>query len=215
MRPAGTRHDNAPLTATGVVGIVLAGGAGRRLGRAKAAAPLAGQTLLERAVGLLGERLGEVIVVSRSEIPLPPVAVPVVHDRPGPGCPLNAILTGLSASTAAEALVLACDLPFSGPLLDALLAAPSGRAAAGAAGGRPQPLCARYPRAEAAEAAEDLLAAGELRAGALLERLGATMIPARDGALANVNTPDDLRRAARRLSHGDGVSPGPRWLPGG
>jgi molybdenum cofactor guanylyltransferase len=181
-----------------VEGCVLAGGRGRRLGRPKAGVTLAGRTLVERAVDALGRRCGRVVVVSRPGVPLPPLEVPVVHDRPGPACALLALATGLSALEGADALVLGCDLPFAGPLLDALLAAPPGLAVAGSAEGRLQPLCARYPRAPALAAAERLLADGELAARGLLAALGAVGVEAEGDDLLNVNTPADLARARRR-----------------
>jgi molybdopterin-guanine dinucleotide biosynthesis protein A len=81
-----------------------------------------------------------------------------------------------------------------------------------AADGRPQPLCARYPRRRALEACERLLAAGLLPARGLLEALGAVEVPAPRDALLNVNTPEDLARAERLLREGDapGGYPSPR-----
>jgi molybdopterin-guanine dinucleotide biosynthesis protein A len=160
---------------------------------------LGDRTLVERATDALRARCREVVVVSRPGIRLPALAVPVVHDRSGPDCPLAALATGLAALGAEDALVLACDLPFAGPLLDALLAAPPGSCVAAAADGRPQPLCARYPRARALAAAERLLAAGALPARGLLDALGATTVAAEGDALLNVNTAADLERARMRL----------------
>jgi molybdopterin-guanine dinucleotide biosynthesis protein A len=180
-------------------GAVLAGGPGRRLGRPKAGVTLAGRTLVERAVDALLARCDEVIVVSRPGIALPRLSVPVVHDRPGPDAPLTGIATALAALSAPDALVLACDLPLAGPLLDALAQLPPGTAAAGAERGRLQPLCARYPRERALAACERLLAAGALPAKGLLEALGAAAVEAPGDALLNVNAPADLARAEEAL----------------
>lgn len=180
-------------------GCVLAGGSGRRLGRPKAGVVLGGTTLVERAVATLSERCATVVVVARPGVPLPELPVPVVHDRPGPGAPLVAVATGLAALRGEDVVVLGCDLPFAGPLLDELLAAPPGVAVAGTEGGRAQPLCARYPRRRALEACERLLSAGALPARALVDALGALGVEARGDALLNVNTPEDLARAERVL----------------
>jgi molybdopterin-guanine dinucleotide biosynthesis protein A len=180
-------------------GCVLAGGAGRRFGRPKADVRLGGQTLVERAVDALLPRCGRVVVVSRPGVPLPPLPVPVVFDRPGPDCPLVGVATGLAALAADDALVLGCDLPLAGPLLDALAAAPPGVAVAAMRRGRPQPLCARYPRARALAACDRLLAAGALPVVGLLDALGATTVEDDGDALLNVNTPEDLARAMRIL----------------
>jgi molybdenum cofactor guanylyltransferase len=178
-----------------LAGCVLAGGPGRRLGGPKAGVVLAGRTLVERAVDALRARCGEVVVVSRPGVALPDLAARVVHDRPGPDCPLGALATGLAALGADDVLVLGCDLPLAGSLLDALAVAPPGRAVAAAAGPRAQPLCARYPRIAALAAAERLLAAGALPARGLLDALGAARIQADGDALLNVNTAADLDRA--------------------
>jgi molybdopterin-guanine dinucleotide biosynthesis protein A len=178
---------------------VLAGGAGRRFGRPKADVILAGRTLVERAVDLLSARCRRVVVVSRPEVRLPALAVPVVHDRPGPDAPLAALASGLAALDGEDVLVLACDLPLAAPALDLLLATPPGLAVVAVAGGRPQPLCARYPRRRSLAACERLLAAGALRALGLLAELGAVTVEARDDWLLNVNAPADLERARRAL----------------
>jgi molybdopterin-guanine dinucleotide biosynthesis protein A len=175
---------------------VLAGGPGRRFGRPKASVELLGVTLVERAVGLLEPRCARVVVASRPGVPLPPLAVPVVLDRPGPDAPLVAIATGLAALEAGDVLVLAADLPLAGPALDALLALPPGVPVVAAEAGRPQPLCARYPRERALAAAERLLAEGRLAARGLPDALGATRIEPGGDVLLNVNTPADLARAA-------------------
>ena len=188
-----------------VDGIVLAGGPGRRLGRSKAAVVLGDTTLVERAVHSLAERCRRVVVVSRPSVPLPPLDCPVVHDRPGPDAPLVAVATGLAAVDAGAALVLGCDLPFAGPVLDDLLAAPAGLAVVATDGGRPQPLCARYPRTRALAACERLLAVDALPARGLLDAVGARGVEAAPPGLLNVNTPKDLARARELLAAGPGA----------
>jgi len=147
---------------------------------------LDGLTLVERAVAALAPHCRRVLVVGRPEVPLP---VPSLDDRPGPDCPLNALATGLAALDAEEVLVLACDLPAAGPVLERLVLAPS---VAVDPEGRAQPLCARYPRAAALIAADDLLAGGTLRLLALLDVLPAIPVPATAAELHNVTFPTDL-----------------------
>lgn len=170
---------------------------GRRLGRPKATVVVRGRTLAERAVTLVSARCSAVVVVGRADVPLPSLAVPVVHDRLGGRGPMNALATGLAHLETDDVLVLACDLPFAGPVLDALLAAEPGRAVAGSDGDRLQPLCARYPRGETLEACRRLMARGVRRMTALLDELGAATVAAAPGDLFNVNTEHDL--AAARL----------------
>lgn len=190
--------DRRPVSAPAPAGIVLAGGAGRRMGTPKAAVHLAGRPLVQHALALLGARCAQVVVVARPETPLGPLPAPVVHDRPGPAGPLGALATGLAAVDADRVLVLACDLPFAAPLLDALLAHPGEGAVVGRSAGHIQPLCARYPRRATLAEAERLLGAGDHRARGPALALDAATIDDRWGALANLNTPDDLRLAAAR-----------------
>lgn len=180
-----------------LAGVVLAGGAGTRLGRPKATVVVRGRTLAERAVDLLRTRCDPVIVVSRPGVPLPSLDVAVVFDRTGVRGPMNALATGLAAVDTDDVLVLACDLPFTGPVLDRLLAAPVGTAVA-ARDDRLQPLCARYPRVPTLEACRKLGAQGVRRMTSLLLTLDATSIAAGADELFNVNTPSDLDAARRR-----------------
>ena len=180
-------------------GIVLAGGPGTRLGVPKAGVMLGGLTLVERAVAILSRRCDRVVVVSRPEVVLSPLAAEVILDRAGPDCPLTAVATGLAAVEAQRVVVLGCDLPFAGPALDALLATDAEGAVVAAAAGRLQPLCALYPRVAALAVAEELLAAGRLRATGLPEVLGAVIVSDCWDALMNLNTPADLARAEARL----------------
>lgn len=183
-----------------VDGLLLAGGMGRRMGRPKADVAFAGTTLAGWTLDLLEARCHRVLVVSRPEVPLPPLPAPVVHDRPGPDAPLTGLATGLAELVAPRVAVLACDLPLAGPLLDRLLAHPGEDAAAGAdPGGRVQPLCAVYPRERALAAAEALLAAGRVALTPLPAALGAVPVAATADELLNVNTPAELARARALL----------------
>jgi molybdopterin-guanine dinucleotide biosynthesis protein A len=184
-----------------VAGLVLAGGGGTRLGRAKAGVVMRGRTLVERAVDALAARCEPVVVVSRPGVLLPALDVPVVLDRAGARGPMNALVSGLSELDADDVLVLACDLPFAGPVLDRLVAAPPGLAVA-AADARVQPLCARYPRHATLLACERLVARGVRRMTTLLDELAATTVAVEDDELFNVNTADDLERARLRAPTG-------------
>lgn len=98
-------------------GVVLAGGASRRLGFDKAGIRLEGETLLARSVRRLAALFPEVLVVTRNgaalpeDVPLLP-GVQVIHDRlPGHG-PLGGIHAALEASSCDRIFVTACDMPF-------------------------------------------------------------------------------------------------------
>ncbi|HET7489228.1 MAG TPA: molybdenum cofactor guanylyltransferase [Acidimicrobiales bacterium] len=182
-----------------LAGLVLAGGRGSRLGRPKATVVVRGRTLAERAVEQLARRCDPVVVVSRPEVPLPALGVRVVLDRRGVRGPMNALMTGLEAVDTDDVLVLACDIPFAGPVLDRLAAAPPGRAVA-ARDDRLQPLCARYPRQAALEACRKLSARGVRRMTSLLLALDVEPVPVEGGELFNLNTAEDLEAA--RLTPG-------------
>ena len=188
-------------------GIVLAGGSGTRMGHPKALVRFGDRTLAENAVALLLARCGTVVVVSRPEVALSGLPAAVVMDRPGPSGPLTALATGLATTRADDVLVLACDLPFAGPMLDALARISPGRTAVGVdADGHVQPLCARYPRLRTLATIEELLAAGDRRARAPAAALGAHRIDDRWGALVNLNTSADLEHAEARRA---------RWVHAG
>ena len=175
--------------------MVLAGGAGRRLGQAKATLVVGGRTLAERAVDTLLPDCRRLVVVSRPGVRLPPLAADVVLDRPGPEGPLNALATGLAAVQSDRVLVLACDLPLAAPVVARLAASPlAGPVVAADADGRAQPLCGRYLRGPALAACADLLAAGERRILPLLSRLAAGILRCDGDELLNVNSPHDLER---------------------
>ena len=183
--------------------VVLAGGAGRRLGGTdKPALVVGGQTLLERSVAAAaGAGAAQVVVVG----PRRDLAMPVTWTREDPpgGGPLAGLVAGLAALEPARRhewyalLVLAADLPrVSSALVERLLAGLGPDADAVAvvdAGGWVQPLVAVY-RAGPLRAALD--AVGDPRnrpVRALLERLRVATLPDEDGA-ADIDTPGDLAR---------------------
>lgn len=187
-----------------VVGIVLAGGAGRRMGGVdKAALRVGGVTLLDRVLGAARPVCDRLVVVG----PVRETAVDgvtfVMEAEPGGG-PVPAVAAGLAAAPeAGVVLVLAADLPLltSGHLrrLVAALDAGAGAAAAGDQGG-PNPLLAAYAGPALAARARALGAGA--RAGALLPPEVVTVDLGR-GTL-NVNRPEDLAAAESAAAAGDG-----------
>jgi molybdopterin-guanine dinucleotide biosynthesis protein A len=193
------------------LGILLAGGRGRRLSpeTPKALVLLRGRTLLARALATLEALCDDVVVCAPGSLALPVDEARRVRDpEPGDG-PLAGLVAGLSARPFERALALGVDLPFLAPAtlaaLGALLA--DAPAVVPAPGGRPQPLAAWY----AATALAPL--AGALAAGARALVPAVLLLPPRlvpDPELAalpggidayfNLNTPDDLANAERRLA---------------
>ncbi len=147
--------------------------------------PLAGRPLVAWPVAALRAVCADVAVVARAETALPADLDAEVWVEPdGDRHPRRGLETALGR--AERVLVVAVDLPLVPPaFLEAL--------AAGGAVAEGQPLCGAYARADlavlrAAPAGEPLRRT--------VARLGRPALAAPPGALLNVNTPEDLARAA-------------------
>lgn len=185
------------------IGIVLAGGAGRRLGGGKALVALQGRPLLRYPLAALREALPEVVVVAKRDTALPPLPGIAVWSEPDePRHPLTGIVHALREGGGRPILVCAGDLP----LVTSEIVRGIARAdAAGApavvprAEGRLQPLLARYEP----EALAPLAAALANDPGRLTEIVAALAPRVLDvpGArpFFNVNVPEDLLTAAALL----------------
>jgi molybdopterin-guanine dinucleotide biosynthesis protein A len=188
-----------PPAPRGLVGVVLAGGAGRRMGGAKALAELGGRPLLHRPLAALGEVAGEVAVVAKRDTALPPLpaGVEAWPEPDEPRHPMTGIVHALRRAGGRAVLVVALDLPLVGAgLLRRIAGAPAGGAPAVVprADGRLQPLCARYEPAALA-ALEGFEPAA--RVTDLVLALDPLVLDVADArAFLNVNTAEDLARAA-------------------
>ena len=196
-----------------VLGILLAGGRGERLGLGtpKALVTLGGRTLLDRALATLRLCCDEVVVCAPASLALPiGTALRVDDPLPGEG-PLVALVAGLRSRPFERAVALGVDLPFVGVCeLAVVCASPMGAPAfVPAPGGRPQPLAAAYapgaiaPLAAAVERGERALVPAVLALPArivadaeLIAVLGST------DAWFNLNTPADLAFAERCIAAG-------------
>ncbi len=190
-----------------IAGLVLAGGASRRMGRDKAALEHAGQTQLARLFDLLSRHLPEVRVAVRSDQQAEPLrrAFPQVLDlEPTDALPVGGPMAGLLGAFAYAPdhawLVVACDLP----LLDdaailQLLAEREPNAIATAYtsshDGLPEPLCALWEPAAAA-ALRAHVATGNLCPRKFLLRHHAHLLSARSSVSTNINTPAELTALA-------------------
>jgi molybdopterin-guanine dinucleotide biosynthesis protein A len=103
-----------PTTELPVSAVILAGGKSRRFGRDKSLLELAGQSLIERAVGRLAPVSDEILVVANEPDRYEALHLPVrfVADRVRGMGSLMGIYSGLSAARHRFALVVACDMPF-------------------------------------------------------------------------------------------------------
>lgn len=192
-------------------GIVLAGGAGRRIGGGKANFELSGRTLAQHATDMLAGLCRQVVVAGRAGVVLPQTLVfPIVFDAPNTAGPVAGIAAGLAALTADDVLVIACDLPLAGPALRYLVDMPSGSAAIAVGTTAPQPLCARLPRSRALATARRLLDGPTPSAMAFVNALDADRVHVPDAWLANVNTLGDAAELERALARPASVKRGSR-----
>jgi len=182
--------------------------------REKAVVEVAGRSLLARVAEALSTVADELVVNCRADQrdaidPVldgydPSFAIDANPDRG----PVAGIATGLRATTAEYAVVVACDLPFLDPdLLSYLFDRAAGHDAAVP---KPdewfEPLHAVYRPDRMAEACEDALAGGDVRIIDPIFTLDYAVVDRRDllahGAVESfesVDTPADVREATDRL----------------
>jgi molybdenum cofactor guanylyltransferase len=186
------------------VGVVLAGGQGRRLGGNKATATLGGRPLLSYPLQALADATDQVVVVAKASTELPSLGDIALWEEPEePSHPLVGVVEALRRADGRSVLVCAGDMPFvSQGVLAEIIGAPAASAPATVActmGGALQPLLARY----SPEALPALSAAAE--AGAPAREVVAQLRPLRvpvemPHVLFNVNTPEDLEQAEALLA---------------
>jgi molybdenum cofactor guanylyltransferase len=186
------------------VGVVLAGGLGRRLGGAKAIVELRGRPLICYPLEALAAVLKQVAVIAKADTPLPSLPGVTVWIEPrAPRHPLHGIVEALGLAGGRPVLACAADLPFVTPALVSSLAFadPGGAPAVIAvSAGEPQPLLGCYQP----EAAHPLAAAARdgARVREAVDALGPRLVEMGDPELLfNVNVPEDLLQAAAILDH--------------
>ena len=103
------------------MGVVLAGGASRRMGRDKALLKVDGRRLVARAADVLAAVCSEVLAADAGRGYLDDEGVASVPDGPGRG-PVAGLLGAAAARPGRPLLALACDLPgVTAPLLAELV----------------------------------------------------------------------------------------------
>jgi len=166
------------------------------MGRAKAALPVAGVTLLEWIVQRLAPEFAETIVAGAAA----PAGTREAPDRRVDAGPLAGIEAGLLESRMPRAFVIACDMPRASARLAVLLVGQCAGhdAAVPRIDGRAQPTCAAYARTAAVKIGA-YLDRGARRATEMIDELDAVFIDdarlARAGIatmeLADLDTPAD------------------------
>jgi molybdenum cofactor guanylyltransferase len=187
-----------------VVGALLAGGRGRRLGgEGKATLDLAGRPLAHYPLAALEAVAGEVAVVAKPGTRLPPLgaAITVWLEPEEPRHPLAGIVHALRCAGGRPVLACAADMPLVTPaIFERLLAAagPRARAVVPRAGGLLQPVCALY-RPDALAALQHF--PHDARTTDVVEAIGVEVVDFGDvEAFFSVNGPGDLERAAAMLA---------------
>jgi molybdenum cofactor guanylyltransferase len=193
-----------------MIGVILAGGRGSRMGGAdKALLRLGGETLLARAERRLAAQVDRVVVSANGDPARLGTGLPVVADPVAafPG-PLGGVLAGLdwaAAQGGAAVVTVAVDTPFfPDDLVARLVAARAPLAVAateGAGGSRWHGTFALWPVA-ARDPLRQALGRGERKVRAVAEALGAVPVAfAATGAdpFFNINAPEDLVEATRIL----------------
>jgi molybdenum cofactor guanylyltransferase len=204
-------------TASGAIGLILAGGQARRMGGAdKALLVLGGMTLVERSVRRARAQLGEVLINANGDpARFGPLGCAVLPDRIGDfQGPLAGILAGLEWLRAhrpgARWLAsFACDCPFFPPDLVARLIAAAESAhvpiALAASAGRHHPVFAVW-RTDLNADSESILRDGISRKmDDFIARFPSTRVEFETAAVDpffNINTPDELARAEALIAAG-------------
>jgi molybdopterin-guanine dinucleotide biosynthesis protein A len=184
----------------GFTGVVLAGGLGRRMGAPKAGAQLGGRPLIAYPLDALRAACERVVVVAKRDTELPP-DVERWDEPDDPRHPISGIRHALGRARK-PILVCAADMPFVTPDVLRLIAAdlrPGLKAAAAFCEGRLEPLLAAY----APEALEILAeSAPDEPLRRTVESLMPVLVDVPPDVVFNVNTPEDLAEAERRLRSG-------------
>ena len=198
------------------IGVLLAGGESRRMGRDKRELRLGGETLLRRNLAFLGSLFPVVGLSVRSAEQTPhdlPGGIVVIPDE-APGSPL-AGLTSILGRFDEPVFAMAADLIAPEPeAVGRVLAAFDGvDVALPVAGDHLEPLHAVYGPG-CRPHMRRLIAAGAHSILDLFPLVRVARVPFEDTApFFNVNTPADWAEAQRRL--GDDVEPAPDERPGG
>jgi molybdenum cofactor guanylyltransferase len=190
-----------------VCALVLAGGAGQRIGGDKALLEVDGVPLILRTICALRSvpLITGILVIGRESLPFDEDGVQCVADEyPGAG-PLGGLLTGLRAASSGHCLAVGCDMPFldSGLLGHLTELAWEYDAVVPMWHGHPQPLCTVYGHALLRVGHERLLRGDASLHGTIRSLTSVRWVPEDEvrvfdpegRTFINVNTLDDLERA--------------------
>jgi molybdopterin-guanine dinucleotide biosynthesis protein A len=189
-----------------IASVILAGGAGKRIGGAKPLRRLGGERLIDRAVRQARGWSDAVAIAVREPSQVQPLDAGLVHDDPGVAGPLGGLIAGLRfARTEGRSLLLTipADTPFlPADLLERLIEAIGGHGCAlAASGGQLHPVCGLWRIAVLEQA--DYLSSGKRSLKGFAELAGYVAVEWPGGPsdpFLNINTAEDLVRAEKRAA---------------
>jgi len=190
-----------------VTGLVLAGGASRRMGRNKAFLELRGRPLIEIVIAQMAQVCAEVLVVVSDPQPYLRLGVPLVEDRfRGVGV-LGGLHAGLSAASHELTVAVGCDMPFlQPPLLRAFIGWAEGYDVVVLRQGEGvEPLHGVYRRS-CLPPLEEAIRAGERRIISFFPRVRVRHVTAEEvapfdpelRAFRNINTPEEWAQVVKQ-----------------
>ncbi len=198
-------------------GIILAGGTSRRMPGDKAFMEVAGRRVIDIQLEVIDGLFDRILIVANAGRveqleAYRPLGIEVVEEPVSGKGPLGGILSGLMLSGAEENFVLACDMPFvkRGAIEYVMGKLHGFQVAVPRAPGGLEPLHAAY-RSSCRAAIEEQLSAGSLKVTGFYERVKVNEIPWEElkrfdpsgRMLLNINSPEDMKRAAGVLSSGE------------
>lgn len=183
--------------------VVLAGGEGSRMGGDKPRRLLAGEPLLSHALRLARNWSDEVRVAVRSADQLARADAPLLIDDPdvwGPLAGLTSALQEARRQSRKRVLTVPCDMPFLPTDLPERLASAIGDhgAALAASEGQLHPVCGLWS-VRALDAIASYRASGRRSLKGLAEAVGFVAVDWPAALFVNLNTPEELDEAERRL----------------
>jgi molybdopterin-guanine dinucleotide biosynthesis protein A len=191
-----------------IAGLILAGGRATRMGgRNKAEIELAGQTLLARTIARARPQVGRLLIsANRDPALFAPYGLPVLPDTIGDHWgPLAGLLAGLDHLAEAWPQIgwlasFPTDSPFFPETLVARLAEalPGHQIAMATSRGRPEPVFSLWP-VSLADELRGALSNGVRKVEDFARRYRLASVDFPGDAFFNVNTPEDLQQAAKRL----------------
>jgi molybdopterin-guanine dinucleotide biosynthesis protein A len=193
---------------SGVAVVILAGGEGTRIGGDKPLLTLGGERLIDRAVQQARQWSKVAAVAVRDPRQVEGCRIEVIRDRKDVEGPLGGLASGLNFARERECqllLTIPADMPFlPKDLLERLAGALSGyRCSLASSGGHVHPVCGLWS-VSAADQLDSYVETGRRSLRGFGEQIGCATVQWPTAPLDpffNINSPDELAEAERRLTN--------------